>query len=173
MPTARAMPISDLRSAASITKIMKISSTPAPMENRPKARKNVVKMLPDSSARSTLSLLDVGDGQRSRRSRRAQRAYRSRLRRRCAVHEPPRASPLFETATIVSLSGCVEEGLRHCSAAPRRLRGAVEMPTGAGQALVLDDRLDVEVLLRVLPVNSVIAVAGLRRSRSSAALWLR
>ena len=35
MPTARAMPISGLRSAASMTKIRKISMTPAIIEKRP------------------------------------------------------------------------------------------------------------------------------------------
>ena len=36
MPTARAMPISLLRSAASMEKMRKISSKPTPIENRPK-----------------------------------------------------------------------------------------------------------------------------------------
>ena len=57
-PTARAIPISGFRSAASITKIMKISMMPEAMEKRPRMRKNDVKMLPNSSADSTASCLN-------------------------------------------------------------------------------------------------------------------
>lgn len=53
------MPISERRSAASITKIMKMSITPAAIENRPSTRNSVVKMFPFSSAWSRLSFLDV------------------------------------------------------------------------------------------------------------------
>ena len=58
-PTARAIPISGFRSAASITKIMKMSMTPDAMEKRPSTRKKVVKMLPNSSAWWTASFLKV------------------------------------------------------------------------------------------------------------------
>ncbi len=47
------MPISDFRSAASMTKIITISRMPAPMEKRPRRRKKVVMKLPISSASST------------------------------------------------------------------------------------------------------------------------
>ena len=49
IPTARAIPISGRRSAASMTKIRKISSTPAAIENSPKIRKIVTKNEPTSS----------------------------------------------------------------------------------------------------------------------------
>ena len=55
VPTARAMPISDFRSAASMTKIITISSMPAPIEKRPSTRKNVVMKLPISRRRRTRS----------------------------------------------------------------------------------------------------------------------
>ncbi len=55
VPTARAMPISVFRSAASITKIMMMSRTPAAMEKSPRTRKNVIMPLPNSSAKLTLS----------------------------------------------------------------------------------------------------------------------
>ena len=57
MPTARAMPISERRSAASITKIRKISSTPAAIANSPNTRKNETKIEPICSASSTISAL--------------------------------------------------------------------------------------------------------------------
>jgi hypothetical protein len=46
IPTARAMPSSCLRSAASITKIRKIKSIPAATENCPKRTKRVEKISP-------------------------------------------------------------------------------------------------------------------------------
>ncbi len=58
-PTARSMPISDRRSAASMVKISTISSTPTAMENRPKTMKNVTKMFASSSASSTKFCLIV------------------------------------------------------------------------------------------------------------------
>ena len=56
-PTARAMPISDLRSEASMTKIKKISTNPAVMPNRPATIKMVVKALAASSLSSSVSRL--------------------------------------------------------------------------------------------------------------------
>ena len=56
IPTARAIPISERRSAASITKIRKISSTPAAIANSPKIRKNVTKIEPTSSPAATAPL---------------------------------------------------------------------------------------------------------------------
>ena len=50
MPTARLMPISVFRSAASITKIIIVSRMPAPMENSPSTMKKVISTLPASSA---------------------------------------------------------------------------------------------------------------------------
>ena len=50
VPMARLMPISGRRSAASITKIRKISSTPTITLKRPNTRKTVVKMLAMLSA---------------------------------------------------------------------------------------------------------------------------
>ena len=58
-PTARAIPISDRRSAASITKIMKISITPAAIENMPSTRKIVVMKFPMSCVSSTRSFFAV------------------------------------------------------------------------------------------------------------------
>ena len=49
-PTARAIPISDRRAAASITKIRKISSTPTMIENEPMIMKKLVTPDPASSA---------------------------------------------------------------------------------------------------------------------------
>ena len=57
MPMARAMPISLRRSAANMTKIRKISSTPAKMEKVPKMVKTVVKIVPPTSANSTTVFL--------------------------------------------------------------------------------------------------------------------
>ena len=51
-PMALAMPISDMRAAASITKIRNMSSTPTITENRPMFRKSAVTRLPASSAAS-------------------------------------------------------------------------------------------------------------------------
>ena len=56
-PTARAMPSSWRRSAASITKIRKISRMPAAMENWAKSRKALARPAPDSSAESRASWL--------------------------------------------------------------------------------------------------------------------
>ena len=55
MPTARAMPISERRSAASMMNVRKISMTPAAMEKRPKTRKNVTKIEPINSPKPTRS----------------------------------------------------------------------------------------------------------------------
>ena len=57
IPTARAMPNSCSRSAASITKIRKIKSTPAATENCPKSKKMLVKVSPPESAWSMASFL--------------------------------------------------------------------------------------------------------------------
>ena len=57
MPMARDMPISVFRSAASMEKIRKISSSPTPMENRPKVVKKETKRLPTSFAVSSTSCL--------------------------------------------------------------------------------------------------------------------
>ena len=50
MPTARAIPSSPRRSAASITKIRKISRIPDAIENEPKVVKNAMNMPPTASA---------------------------------------------------------------------------------------------------------------------------
>ena len=55
MPTARAIPISDRRSAASITKIRKIRRMPEAIANSPKIRKKVTKIDPMISASRTAS----------------------------------------------------------------------------------------------------------------------
>ena len=54
---ARVMPISDLRSAANITKMRKINSNPEAIPNRPVTTKIVVKALAASSAWSRPSRL--------------------------------------------------------------------------------------------------------------------
>jgi hypothetical protein len=59
MPTARAIPISDRRSAASITKMRKISMIPAAIEKRPKTMKKVTKTDPSSSAIRTRSSFEA------------------------------------------------------------------------------------------------------------------
>ena len=46
MPIARAMPISELRSAASMMNVKNISISPAPIENKPNARKKVTNIDP-------------------------------------------------------------------------------------------------------------------------------
>ncbi len=51
------MPNSCFRSAASMTKIRKISNTPAATENCAKSRKMVEKLAPDASASSSASCL--------------------------------------------------------------------------------------------------------------------
>ena len=56
VPTARIIPISTFRSAASITKMRKISSMPAAIENSPSTTKNVVKKL-DALARRARRVL--------------------------------------------------------------------------------------------------------------------
>ncbi len=56
-PTARAMPISGFRSAASITKMRKISRMPAAMLNSPNTTNTVVNAAPISSANFTRSRL--------------------------------------------------------------------------------------------------------------------
>ena len=64
------MPISDFRSSASSTKIRKISSTPAAIENSPISRNSDVNSDPNRSALSTLSCLNGVDSKmwRSRAS---------------------------------------------------------------------------------------------------------
>ena len=64
IPTARAMPSSCLRSAASITKIRKMRSIPAATENCPKRTKRVEKISPWLSARSIASFF-TGSASRS------------------------------------------------------------------------------------------------------------
>ena len=59
-PTARAMPNSERRAAASITKIRKISRMPTMMENRPNRMKKLVTKLPTCSAVSSrLRLMSI------------------------------------------------------------------------------------------------------------------
>jgi len=59
VPTARAIPISARRSAASITKIKKISMIPATTEKMPKMMNSPVKMLPTRFAASRIDCLIV------------------------------------------------------------------------------------------------------------------
>ena len=66
MPMARAIPISLRLSAASMTKIRKISSTPAKMEKTPKMVKTVVNTLPPiPAAATTVFLLSTSSTSRS------------------------------------------------------------------------------------------------------------
>ncbi len=55
VPTARIIPISTFRSAASITKMRKISIMPAAIENSPSTTKSVVNTLATLAASSTAS----------------------------------------------------------------------------------------------------------------------
>ena len=72
MPTARAMPSSPRRSAASITKIRKISRMPAAIENEPKVVNSDMNAAPCSSASLERVLLGVVGLEPERRERRAQ-----------------------------------------------------------------------------------------------------
>ena len=60
MPTARAIPSSLRRSAASMTKIRKISRIPAAIENEPKVVKNDMNAAPAASAAQRVLLGVVG-----------------------------------------------------------------------------------------------------------------
>ena len=100
MPTARAMPSSLRRSAASITKIRKISSTPAAIENDPKVVKNDMKALPASSAASSASRFESVASRPS-----GSTAGRTRARTASLSGTPEVASPRFETSTRLTRPG--------------------------------------------------------------------
>ena len=78
MPTARAMPCSARRSAASITRIKKISSMPAAIVNRPSTMKMAVSCAPFSSAEAIRSAL-IGAHLQPRRTERVDRLLRHRV----------------------------------------------------------------------------------------------
>ena len=93
-PTARAMPISERRAAASITKMRKMSSTPTMMEKRPRVMKKVVTKLLMSSAASRMSRL-ISSTRNSARP--AKRVSASRCVS-CSPSSPSAASTPSETS---------------------------------------------------------------------------
>ena len=101
IPTARAIPISERRSAASITKIRKISSTPEAIANSPKIRKNVTKIEPTSSPAATAPLFVSATA--ARPSGLASRNASMRSSTASLRSSVPRTPPAIEIAIADSL----------------------------------------------------------------------
>ena len=118
MPTARAMPSSPRRSAASITKIRKISRIPAAIENDPNVVKNAMNALP--------CLVGVLEGVLLQRLRPRGRARRRRGSKRCATSSesaaPGDRRPRVRDEHGVDLPGSAEELLRRRERDEQRTR---------------------------------------------------
>ena len=156
MPTARIIPISTFRSAASITKIRKISSMPAAIEKRPSTTKNVVNRLATSvglvderraSSHGAASVVPCSfvvqrclDRLSSRSSRRARRRC---SRRRCRSTSPGRFEQLLRARQARRPGRCGmpsdragQHAVLHDLASPsgcaarRRRRPAIGRPSG-------------------------------------------
>ena len=96
MPIARAMPISERRSAASMMKVRKISMIPAAIEKRPKTRKKVTNTDPISSASATASALSE---MTCRGSPCSVMTVSTRSRSSSASSSVPRTPPVAEMTT--------------------------------------------------------------------------
>jgi hypothetical protein len=97
VPTARAIPSSLRRSAASITKIRKMSRIPAAIENDPNVVKNAMNAVPVSSASAIASCFAFATSSPSGPVVRS-----SSPETRSESRAPPTGPPRFETSTCLT-----------------------------------------------------------------------